>query len=55
MQKKISWRKEDEDGKEVFVMYVLSEFFILPVERVGLFSPLLVSHSFLSSPFVRAM
>lgn len=37
MQKKTSWRKEDGDGNDLFVVYMLSEFFILPLEQVCLF------------------
>lgn len=37
MQKKTSWRKEDGDENYVFVVYVLSEFFVSPLEQVCLF------------------
>lgn len=42
------WKGSVCDVCFVWILY-------LPVERVGLFSPLLVSRSFLSLPFVRAM
>lgn len=35
-RKKTSWRKEDGDGNYLFVVYVLSELFILPLEQMYL-------------------